>query len=99
MAEKMTQAEVTEWLAQELDWEKSDVRKFYNAAVKLIEQQLKKAGTVTLPIGVKLTLVKKKATKERKGINPFTKEPCVFKAKPARKVIKIKPMKKLKDLV
>ena len=35
----------------------------------------------------------------RKGINPFTKEPTVFKAKPARTVVKIRPLKALKDAV
>jgi len=44
-------------------------------------------------------VVKKPATKERKGINPFTKEPTVFKAKPASKVIKGRPVKAAKDAV
>jgi Bacterial DNA-binding protein len=39
------------------------------------------------------------ATKERKGINPFTKEPTVFKAKPARKIIRARPVKAAKDAV
>jgi nucleoid DNA-binding protein len=42
---------------------------------------------------------KKPATKARKGINPFTKEEVMFKAKPARKVVKILPLKGLKDMV
>jgi hypothetical protein len=45
----------------------------------------------------RLDLVKKPATKERKGINPLTKEPTLFKAKPARKVIKGCPVKAAKD--
>ena len=40
---------------------------------------------------------KKPATKAREGINPFTKEPTIFKAKPARKVIKARPVKAAKD--
>jgi DNA-binding protein HU-beta len=36
---------------------------------------------------------------ERKGINPFTKEPKVFKAKPARKIIRARPVKAAKDAV
>jgi hypothetical protein len=35
----------------------------------------------------------------RKGINPFTKEPTIFKAKPARKVIRARPVKAVKDAV
>jgi hypothetical protein len=47
----------------------------------------------------KIVVQHKPATKERKGINPFTKEETVFKAKPARNVVKIRPLKKLKDMV
>jgi DNA-binding protein HU-beta len=41
--------------------------------------------------------VKKAATKARQGINPFTKQPTIFKAKPARKLVKIRALKALKD--
>ncbi len=44
-------------------------------------------------------LKKKPATKARKGANPFTKEPCVFKAKPASKTVRVLPMKKFKEMV
>jgi hypothetical protein len=46
-----------------------------------------------------MIVVKKPATKARKGINPFTKEPTVFKAKPARKVVKARPVKAAKDAI
>jgi hypothetical protein len=42
-------------------------------------------------------VIKKPATKAREGINPFTKEPTTFKAKPARKIIKARPVKAAKD--
>jgi nucleoid DNA-binding protein len=48
---------------------------------------------------MKLKVVKKPATKARKGINPFTGEETMFKARPARKVVKIQPLKALKDAV
>ena len=48
---------------------------------------------------MKVKVIRKPATKARKGINPFTKEPTVFKAKPARNVVKILPLKGLKDMV
>ena len=44
-------------------------------------------------------VIKKPATKARKGINPFTKEPTIFKAKPARKIIKARPVKAAKEAV
>merc|ERR1712046_48429 len=42
---------------------------------------------------------KRPATAARKGVNPFTKEPCVFKAKPASKTVKVIAMKKIKEAV
>ena len=56
-------------------------------------------GVFTVPGLMKITVVEKPATKARKGINPFTKEPTIFKAKPARKIVKIRPLKALKDFV
>jgi DNA-binding protein HU-beta len=50
-----------------------------------------------VPGFAKFIVVRKPATKARKGINPFTKEPMVFKAKPARKVLKARPVKAAKD--
>jgi DNA-binding protein HU-beta len=59
----------------------------------------KKNGVFVVPGLIRMVVVKKPATKERKGINPFTKEPTVFKAKPARKVINGRPVKAAKDAV
>lgn len=56
-------------------------------------------GTFTLPGLFKVTTVKKKAVPARKGINPFTGEETTFKAKPARTVIKVRALKKMKDMV
>jgi len=56
-------------------------------------------GVFTIPGLMKLTVVHKPATEEREGINPFTKEPTIFKAKPASGKVKIQPLKALKDLV
>jgi len=46
-----------------------------------------------------LKLKKKAATSDRQGVNPLTKEPCVFKAKPASKTVKSYALKKLKEMV
>jgi len=48
---------------------------------------------------MKLVVVRKPATEARKGVNPFTGEETIFKAKPARNVVKIRPLKNLKDMV
>ncbi len=50
-------------------------------------------------VNSELKVIRKPATKARKGINPFTKAPTVFKTKPARYVVKILPLKGLKDMV
>ncbi len=67
----------------------------------LIERHIKKRapGQFTLPGLMKIEVKRKPATKARKGFNPFTKEETVFKAKPARNVVKIRPLKKMKDMV
>ena len=52
-----------------------------------------------MPGFAKFVVEKRPATKTRKGINPFTKEPTVFKAKPARKVVKARPVKAVKDAI
>src|SRR6478672_11163009 len=54
-------------------------------------------GIFAVPGLMKIMVIHKPATKARKGINPFTKQEQMFKAKPARKVIKVRPLKALKD--
>lgn len=61
--------------------------------------ELKKNGSFKIAGMVNLKLKKKPATAARKGVNPFTKEPCVFKAKPASKTVRGFAMKKLKEAV
>ena len=56
-------------------------------------------GVFALPGLMKVVVIHKPATPKRKGINPFTKQEQVFAAKPARKVIKVRPLKALKDMV
>jgi len=56
-------------------------------------------GEIVIPGLLKMNVVVKPATPEREGINPFTKQPTTFKAKPARKVVKVRPLKALKDAI
>ena len=67
----------------------------------MIGHDLNKSGPqiFTLPGLAKITVVHKPATKARKGINPFTGEETMFKAKPARNVVKVRALKGLKDMV
>ena len=67
----------------------------------LIERHIKKRspGKFILPGLMKIEVKRKPATKARKGVNPFTREETMFKAKPAHNVVKIRPLKKVKDMV
>jgi DNA-binding protein HU-beta len=78
---------------------KRQVKSMVDALVTVGHKELKKSGAFVLPGFAKFVVVKKPATKARKGINPFTKEPTVFKAKPARKVVKARPVKAVKDAI
>ena len=78
-------------------------RKQVSSVLEALTQEIKAAvgkkgpGVFTVPGLMKITVIHKPATKARKGINPFTKEEQIFKAKPARKVIKVRALKALKD--
>ena len=61
------------------------------ALTKIAYKELKKNGAFMLPGFAKFVVIKKPATKERQGINPFTKEPTTFKARPARKIVRARP--------
>jgi nucleoid DNA-binding protein len=76
---------------------RKDVKGILESLATVGYKELKKNGTFLVPGFAKFVVIKKPATKERKGINPFTKEPTVFKAKPARKVLKARPVKAAKD--
>ncbi len=78
---------------------RKDVKGVLESIVEIGHAELKKNGIFVIPGLVRMVVVKKPATKERKGTNPFTGEPTVFKAKPARKVIKARPVKAAKDAI
>ena len=75
------------------------VKSAIEGVVAVAAAQLKTCGKFKLGGALNLKLKKKPATAARKGVNPFTKEPCVFKAKPASKTVRALPMKKFKELV
>jgi nucleoid DNA-binding protein len=77
---------------------RKDVKSVLESLASIGYKELKKNGTFLVPGFAKFVVIKKPATKERKGINPFTKLETVFKAKPARRVIKVRPLKALKDM-
>lgn len=79
---------------------KKEVGAVFDALYDVIEQHIKRRGPqlFTMPGLAKIKVIHKPATKARKGINPFTGEPTTFKAKPARNVVKVLALKKLKEM-
>jgi nucleoid DNA-binding protein len=94
---RMSKTELIEAIANQAGLEKKQVGAVLDALNDIVYKELKAENEVVLPGLLKLTAVTKPATPEREGINPFTKEKTIFKAKPARKVIKPRPLKALKD--
>ena len=78
---------------------RKDVKGILEAMATIGHAELKKNGVFVVPGLARMVVVKKPATKERKGINPFTGQETVFKAKPARKVVKARAVKAAKDAV
>lgn len=95
----MSKSELIQKIADDLSLAKKDVKAVIELLATVGHKEMKKAGVFLLPGFAKFIVVKKPATKERSGINPFTKEPTVFKAKPARKILKVRPVKAAKDAV
>jgi nucleoid DNA-binding protein len=98
--EPMTKSAMLTQLAEDTSLSKKDIARVIDALADVIEGHLKKggAGQCSIPGLMKIKTVRKPATKARKGINPFTKEEVMFKAKPARTAVKVLPLKKLKDM-
>jgi DNA-binding protein HU-beta len=99
MSKPMTKSELINQIAERSELKKSDVKSVMEMLAAVGYKELKKNGTFLLPGFAKFVVIKKPATKERKGINPFTKEPAIFKARPARKVVRARPVKAAKDAV
>ena len=95
----MTATAVYQSVAESTGLKSKDVKGAVEAFIGVAADQLKKAGSFKVAGALNLKLKQKPATPARKGVNPFTKEPCVFKAKPASKTVKAFPMKKLKELI
>ena len=95
-----TKTEIRNAIAEKTGLTKKDVSSVFDALEEVISKSLRKSGpkVFSIPGLVKFKVVRKPATKARKGINPFTKEEMMFKAKPARNVVKALALKGLKDL-
>ncbi len=99
-AKARTKSQVMGDIAEVTDLTRREVVSVFDAMSDLIRKDLRRGpGTFTVPGLMKIRKVHKAATRARKGINPFTGEPAIFKAKPARSVVKVTALKGLKDMV
>ena len=100
ISELLTKSQLLSTLAENTGLDKKSVTAVMDELSAVIERHLKKrgAGEFTVPGLMKIKTVRKPATKARKGINPFTGEEMMFKAKPAKTVVKVQPLKALKDM-
>merc|ERR1711879_818123 len=95
----MTASAVNAAIAEKNGLKAKQVKAVVEGLMEIGAGELKKNGAFKLGGCLNLKLKKKPATPARKGVNPFTKEPCVFKAKPASKTVRALAMKKLKEMV
>jgi nucleoid DNA-binding protein len=96
-----TKGEIYGKLAQTSGLTKKQIATLFEALSELIKNELGKKGPglFVMPGLLKLKVVRKPATKAKQGINPFNKQPMMYKAKPARNVVKALPLKSLKEMV
>jgi nucleoid DNA-binding protein len=97
----MTKTDVLAALAEATELSTKQVGQLLDELAALIGRQLgpQGPGAFALPNLLQIKVVRKPATPEHKGVNPFTKEEMVFKAKPAKNVVKVVPLKGLKTMV
>jgi DNA-binding protein HU-beta len=94
-----TKSEILATISKDTELSRKQVSAVFDSLHTVLRKSLRSHGLVTLPGLLKLKVVKKPATKAREGINPFTKEKVMFKAKPASKKVRALPLKNLKSFV
>jgi len=99
MAKVMSKSELISKLADEHSDKltRKDVKAVLESLCTIGYKELKKSGVFLVPGFAKFVVIKKPATKARQGINPFTKQPTTFAAKPASKSVRARPIKAIKD--
>ncbi len=95
-----TKGQIMGQIAEKTGLTRKQVVSVFDAMTSMLTQDLKSGPKMFNLVGLaKVTVQHKPATKSRKGINPFTGQETVFKARPARNVVKIRALKVLKDSV
>lgn len=99
MAKAPTKSEILNQIVKDTKLTRKQASAVLDSLSGCIRKSLRGGGLFTMPGLLKMKVVKKPATKEREGTNPFTGEKMVFKAKPASKKVRILPLKSLKEMV
>ena len=94
-----TKSEILNDIANDTGLSRKEISAVLESLNVCMRKSLRRNGMFTLPGLLKLKVVKKPATKARKGVNPFTGEEMMFKAKPASKRVRALPLKGLKTMV
>jgi nucleoid DNA-binding protein len=100
LKDKLNKTQILDQIATSTELTRKQVSAVLDALTDVIESHISKkaVGEFVLPGLIKIVTVNKPAVKARKGISPFTKEEVMFKAKPASTVVKVRALKKLKDM-
>ena len=98
--DRFSKTQILDQIAETTSLTRKQVSSVLDSLTEVIDSHLKKnaVGEFVLPGLLKISTVRKPAVKARKGINPFTKDEVMFKAKPASTAVKVRPLKKLKDM-
>ena len=100
MPNYLTKSQLVEKISEHhSEMSKRDIKGIVETLANVGHKELKKSGVFVVPGFAKFVVVKKPATKAREGTNPFTGEKMMFKAKPARKIVRARPVKAIKDAV
>ncbi|MEC8429203.1 MAG: HU family DNA-binding protein [Pseudomonadota bacterium] len=100
ISDRYTKTQILNQISENTELTKKQVQSVLDELSDIIEGHIKKrsCGEFVLPGLMKVTTVKKPARRARKGINPFTGEETTFAAKPASVQVKVRPLKKMKDM-
>src|ERR1700684_2127006 len=96
---KLTKSELIDAISESSAVSKNDVKSVIESMAVVGYKELNESGEFVIPGFVKMSVVNKPATEAHSGINPFTKEPMEFAAKPASKTVRASPLKAAKDAV
>ena len=94
-----TKSEVLNHISGDTGLSRAEINAVLDSLNGCIRKSLRGSGIFTIPGLMKLKVIRKPATKARRGVNPFTGEEMMFKAKPASKRVRVSPLKGLKEMV